>query len=93
MFTVNLFVGIALSELISAMPNSGGQYYWVMRLAPKRYARGLSYMTGICNLFAAYCVTASSSIAVSSWVFGSAKLVYPDLYVQLFYCPRFSSHS
>ncbi|KAJ5920157.1 Amino acid/polyamine transporter I [Penicillium verrucosum] len=81
MFTVNLFVGIALSELISAMPNSGGQYYWVMCLAPKRYARGLSYMTGICNLFAAYCVTASSSIAVSSWVFGSAKLAYPDLAV------------
>ncbi|KXG49766.1 Amino acid/polyamine transporter I [Penicillium griseofulvum] len=81
MFTINLFVGIALSELISAMPNSGGQYYWVMRLAPKRYARGFSYMTGICNLCAAYCVTTSSSIAVSSWIFGSAKLAYPDLAV------------
>ncbi|CAG8888666.1 unnamed protein product [Penicillium egyptiacum] len=81
MFTINLFVAIALSELTSAMPNSGGQYYWVMRLAPKRYARGLSYMTGICNLFAAYCVTASSSIAVSSWIFGSVRLVYPDLAV------------
>ncbi|KAJ5836300.1 Amino acid/polyamine transporter I [Penicillium robsamsonii] len=81
MFMVNLFVGIALSELISAMPHSGGQYYWVMRLAPKRYKRGLSYMTGIFNLFAAYCVTASSSITVSSLIVGSAKLAYPDLAV------------
>ncbi|RMJ26582.1 choline transport protein [Aspergillus sp. HF37] len=81
MFVVNLFVAIALSELISAMPNSGGQYYWAMRLAPKPYARSLAYMTGICNLFAVYCVTASSSIAVSTFTFAIVKLAYPGVAV------------
>ncbi|PKY02464.1 amino acid transporter [Aspergillus campestris IBT 28561] len=81
MFVINSFVGIALGELVSAMPNAGGQYYWAMRLAPKGYARLLSYMTGICNLFAAYCVATSTSIAVSTWVFGNVKLAYPDLTV------------
>ncbi|KAJ5451408.1 Amino acid/polyamine transporter I [Penicillium cf. griseofulvum] len=64
MFILNIFVGISLSELISAMPNSGGQYYWTMRLAPRKYARPFAYITGVCNLFAAFCITASSSIAV-----------------------------
>ena len=79
MFILNLFVGIALSELISAMPNSGGQYYWTMRLAPRNYARPFAYITGVCNLFAAYCTTASSSIAVSMFIFGSVKLAVPAL--------------
>lgn len=79
MFILNLFVGIPLSELISAMPNSGGQYYWAMRLAPRKYARSFAYITGVCNLFAAYCTTASSSIAVSMFIFGSVKLAVPAL--------------
>ncbi|KOS40471.1 hypothetical protein ACN38_g8651 [Penicillium nordicum] len=78
MFILNLFVGISLSELVSAMPNSGGQYYWAMRLAPRKYARSFAYITGVCNLFAAYCTTASSSIAVSMFVFGSVKLAIPE---------------
>ncbi|PGH15170.1 hypothetical protein AJ79_02535 [Helicocarpus griseus UAMH5409] len=78
MFVLNIFVGISLSELISAMPNSGGQYYWAMRLSPRRYARNFAYITGVCNLFAAYCITASSSIAVSMFVFGCVKLAVPE---------------
>ncbi|KAJ5198844.1 Amino acid/polyamine transporter I [Penicillium cf. griseofulvum] len=77
MFILNIFVGISLSELISAMPNSGGQYYWTMRLAPRKYARPFAYITGVCNLFAAFCITASSSIAVSIFIFGSVKFAVP----------------
>jgi len=39
-------VGISLSELASALPNAGGQYYWASELAPRRWARGSSYLTG-----------------------------------------------
>lgn len=79
MFILNIFVAISLSELISAMPTSGGQYYWAMKLAPKKMARVGAYMTGVCNLFAAYCITASSSIAVSIFIFGCIKLAVPEL--------------
>ncbi|KAK2796749.1 hypothetical protein FQN50_009430 [Emmonsiellopsis sp. PD_5] len=77
MFILNLFVGISLSELISAMPNSGGQYYWAMKLSPRKYSRQFAYITGVCNLFAAYCTTTSSSFAVSMFIFGSIKLGAP----------------
>lgn len=93
MFILNLFVGISLSELISAMPNSGGQYYWAMRLAPRKYARSFAYITGVCNLFAAYCTTASSSIAVSMFIFGSVKLAVPALWVWLLSFPRTIQYS
>jgi len=39
-------VGVSLSELASALPNAGGQYYWASELAPRRWARGSSYLTG-----------------------------------------------
>ncbi|KAL7773662.1 hypothetical protein CFE70_003628 [Pyrenophora teres f. teres 0-1] len=43
---VSICVGISLSELASAMPNAGGQYFWAGELAPKRFTRLASYMTG-----------------------------------------------
>ncbi|CAH0020079.1 unnamed protein product [Clonostachys rhizophaga] len=79
MFILNIFVAISLSELISAMPTSGGQYYWALTLAPKKVSRVAAYITGVCNLFAAYCITASSTIAVSQFVFGCIKLACPSV--------------
>src|SRR4051794_36016900 len=35
---VSTCVGISLSELSSAFPNSGGQYFWANELAPKEYS-------------------------------------------------------
>ena len=81
MFVINIFVGISLSELISAMPTSSGQYYWAMTLAPKKLSRASGYITGVCNIFGAYCITASTSIGVSMMVFGCIKLAIPELYV------------
>ncbi|KAL1624853.1 choline transporter [Diplodia seriata] len=33
---ISVCVGISLSELASALPNAGGQYFWANELAPKR---------------------------------------------------------
>jgi choline transport protein len=35
-----------MAEMASMYPVSGGQYYWVALLAPKRHAKFLSWMTG-----------------------------------------------
>lgn len=43
-------VCIALSELSSSMPTSGGMYWWTYRLSPHRYKRVLSFFVGWANL-------------------------------------------
>ena len=40
------FVYASIAELGSMFPTSGGQYYWVAVLAPRRYRRYLSFITG-----------------------------------------------
>ena len=42
----NISVFTTLSELVSMAPTAGGQYHWVAMLAPRSYAKGLSYVTG-----------------------------------------------
>lgn len=60
---VSTFIGITLSELVSSYPNAGGQYYWALVLAPKKYARFLAYMCG--GLAWAGSVFSSSSVSLS----------------------------
>lgn len=42
-FLVSICVGVSLSELASAFPNAGGQYFWASELAPRKYANFASY--------------------------------------------------
>lgn len=43
---VSLAVAYSMAEMCSAYPVAGGQYSWVFILAPKKLARGLSYVCG-----------------------------------------------
>ncbi len=43
---VSLAVAYSMAEMCSAYPVAGGQYSWVAVLAPKKYARGMSYLCG-----------------------------------------------
>ncbi|KIM92611.1 hypothetical protein OIDMADRAFT_36482 [Oidiodendron maius Zn] len=43
---LNLLVCISLAEIAAVHPHASGQIWWTAVLAPKRYARGLSYITG-----------------------------------------------
>ena len=36
----------SLSELVSVVPTAGGQYHWTFELAPPKYRKFLSYITG-----------------------------------------------
>jgi choline transport protein len=76
---INVAISVSLAELISAMPNSGGQYYWVMRLAPPKYARFSAYVTGMLNLLGGLCATASISVLVGQMVMGCVSLFHPGL--------------
>ncbi|KAL8690098.1 MAG: hypothetical protein Q9218_004384 [Villophora microphyllina] len=63
---VSVCVGISLSELASAYPNSGGQYFWTNELASGRYANFASYLTGWFAWAGSIFTSASIALAVGS---------------------------
>lgn len=78
-FVISIGVGISLSELASAMPNAGGQYFWANELAPRKYARVASYMTGWFAYAGAVFTSASVSLSMASAIVGMYQLGHPDL--------------
>jgi choline transport protein len=78
-FVVSISVGVTLSELASAMPNAGGQYFWASELAPKRYANIASYLTGWFAWAGAMFTSASVALAAGSAIVGSYQLTHPNL--------------
>ena len=86
---ISTCVGISLSELASAYPNAGGQYFWASELAPRRYANFASYLTGWFAWAGSIFTSASVALAVGSAGVGCWALSHPDLYVPLPYEYRF----
>lgn len=76
---VSICVGISLSELASAMPNAGGQYFWANELAPERYANFASYLTGWFAWSGSIFTSASIALGLGSAVVGCWQLTHPDL--------------
>ena len=84
-FLISICVGISLSELASAYPNAGGQYFWASELAPRRWADVASYATGWAAWAGSVFTSASVCLAVASGGVGCWQLSHPDLCV----FPRF----
>lgn len=76
---ISTAVGVSLSELASAMPNAGGQYFWAGVLAPGRWRRGASYVTGWLAWWGAMFTSASVALAVGGAVVGCWQLGHPEL--------------
>ena len=76
---ISIAVGISLSELASAYPNAGGQYFWANELAPRRYANFASYLTGWFAWAGSMFTSASVALAVGSAGVGCWALSHPDL--------------
>jgi len=72
-------IAVSLGELASAYPNSGGQYYWTARLAPKKYARFLSYSTGYLGWAGAVVVSGSVAVGLAQAVVGMIILANPNV--------------
>ncbi|GAB1521707.1 hypothetical protein RhiTH_004804 [Rhizoctonia solani] len=54
-----LFVGLALAELASAAPTSGGLYFWTWTFSPPRYKKVLSWLVGYANTLGSIACIAS----------------------------------
>lgn len=72
-------VGVTLSELASAMPNSGGQYYWALKLAPHEWANFLAYLTGAIGWAGSIFTSASVAMAIGSALMGMIQMNNPNL--------------
>ncbi|KAH8808489.1 amino acid/polyamine transporter I [Xylogone sp. PMI_703] len=75
-----LAVVASMSELASMMPLSGGQYHWVSILAPPRWAKFLSYITGWVTVIGWQAAQASVAFLGATIIQGLAVLNY-DSYV------------
>ncbi|KAF2139156.1 uncharacterized protein K452DRAFT_233037 [Aplosporella prunicola CBS 121167] len=77
-----LAVAYSMAELCSAYPVAGGQYSWVVILAPKKIARGLSYICGWFLLIGALSMGAVSQYIAANFVLGMANLSYPEYTIE-----------
>lgn len=76
---ISTCVGISLSELASAFPNAGGQYFWANELAPKKYANFASYLTGWFAWSGSIFTSASVALAMGFAIVGCYQMGHPDL--------------
>ncbi|EAW13292.1 putative GABA permease [Aspergillus clavatus NRRL 1] len=67
---------VVLSELASMAPTSGGQYHWCAMLAPPKYMKFLSYMTGWLAVIGWQAAFASSSFIAGTQIQGAVILAH-----------------
>ena len=75
---VSTCVAISLSEMASAMPSSGGQYYWAHELASPKYRRFASYFVGWFSWAGSIFCSASVALALAFIACGMWQLGHPD---------------
>lgn len=71
---ISMCIAVTLSELASAMPNAGGQYYWTMKLAPPKYAPFFSYLCGAFAWAGSVFTSASVTISIATSLVGMYAL-------------------
>ncbi|KAL1970241.1 hypothetical protein VTN77DRAFT_5401 [Rasamsonia byssochlamydoides] len=79
---ISACVGVTLSELASAMPNAGGQYFWANELAPRKYANFASYLTGWFAWAGSIFTSASVALGLGQAAVGMWQLAHPDFVPQ-----------
>jgi amino acid transporter len=73
-----LSVGTALGELGSALPTSGGLYWWTFRFAPKEIKRPLCFVAGYSNTLGLIGATCSISYGFATIVMSLPGIQNPD---------------
>ncbi|RPD53901.1 APC amino acid permease [Lentinus tigrinus ALCF2SS1-7] len=63
-----IMVGLAMGEVCSAHPTSGGPYYWAAMLSDPKDAAFASWVTGWFNLLGQVAVTTGISFAVANFI-------------------------
>jgi choline transport protein len=79
---VTLAVAYSMAEMCSAYPVSGGQYSWVVLLAPPKIARGLSWVTGWFMITGVVAMGSTNNFICANFILGIANLSNPDYVIE-----------
>ncbi|KAK9915256.1 hypothetical protein WJX75_006770 [Coccomyxa subellipsoidea] len=76
---MTMTVGIAMAEIVSSLPSSGGPYFWSAQLATKKHSAFAAWMTGWFNLLGQAAVTAGIDFTLANhlaamWLLASGKV-------------------
>lgn len=71
-------VAVAMAEIVSAIPTSGGPYFWSAMLAPPRYSPLAAWMTGWFNLLGQVAVTTGISFGLAGLIPTAISVKNPD---------------
>ena len=77
-----LCIAYSMAEFTSAYPVAGGQYSWVAILAPPKFARGLSYVTGWFMITGIVAMGATNNFIAANFVIGMAQLNFPTYTIE-----------
>lgn len=69
-----MFVGLSMAEITSAIPTSGGPYFWAAMLAPPRLAPFFSWITGWFNFTGQFAVTTGISFGLAGLIATTATI-------------------
>ncbi|WWD15629.1 hypothetical protein CI109_100051 [Kwoniella shandongensis] len=69
-----LFIGLAMGELASSMPTSGGLYYWTHKLSPPQYRDFLAWMVGYNSFLGNVAAVSSLAWACAGIFFAAASI-------------------
>lgn len=75
-----LIVAIAMGEIVSAIPTSGGPYFWSAMMAPPRWSPFAAWITGWFNLLGQVAVTTGISFGLANLIATIATVKSNDGY-------------
>ncbi|KAA1082487.1 hypothetical protein PGT21_004937 [Puccinia graminis f. sp. tritici] len=73
-------VGLSMSEIVSAIPTSGGPYFWSAVLAKPSQSALAAWITGWFNLVGQVAVTTGISYGCANLISSTAAIIHPDRY-------------
>lgn len=72
-----MLVAVAMAEIVSAIPTSGGPYFWAALLAPPRWSPFAAWLTGWFNLLGQVAVTTGISFGLAGLIATAVKVRNP----------------
>ncbi|KAK3369828.1 amino acid/polyamine transporter I [Podospora didyma] len=73
-----MLVAIAMAEIVSAIPTSGGPYFWAAMLAPPRISPFAAWLTGWYNLLGQVAVTTGITFGLAGLIPNAILVKNPD---------------
>lgn len=71
-------VAVAMAEIVSAIPTSGGPYFWSAMLAPPRWSPFAAWITGWYNLLGQVAVTTGITFGLAGLISTAITVKSPD---------------